>query len=93
MDRKLLQFLAVAELGNISLASDRLNVSQSTVSTNLKQLEQDHGVALFHRSSRGVMLTKEGDILYEHVRVMARLTNKREIRCWRHNWRRHRRFA
>ncbi|MXQ09844.1 LysR family transcriptional regulator [Alphaproteobacteria bacterium GH1-50] len=73
MDRLLRQFLAVAEMGNVSLAAQAMNVSQPTVSVNMRKLEQQHGVPLFQRSSRGVILTEYGQILYEHVRVMARL--------------------
>ena len=67
------QFLAVAEMGNVSLAAQAMNVSQPTVSVNIRKLEEQHGVPLFSRSSRGVVLTEYGQILYEHVRVMARL--------------------
>ncbi|MGB0497919.1 MAG: LysR family transcriptional regulator [Rubricella sp.] len=73
MDRRLRQFLAVAETGNVSLAAEAMNVSQPTVSVNLRKLEEAHGVSLFERSSRGVVLTDYGRILYEHARVMARL--------------------
>lgn len=73
MDRRLRQFLAVAETGNVSLAAEAMNVSQPTVSVNIRKLEELHGVALFQRSSRGVVLTEYGQILYEHARVMARL--------------------
>ena len=40
-----------------SLAAEALNVSQPTVSVNIRKLEDAHGVALFQRSSRGVVLT------------------------------------
>ena len=73
MDRRLRQFLAVAETGNVSLAAEAMNVSQPTVSVNIRRLEEDHGVPLFQRSSRGVVLTEYGHILYQHARVMARL--------------------
>lgn len=73
MDRKLLQFLTVAEMGNVSLAAEAMNVSQPTVSANLKRLEEDYGVALLSRSSRGVVLTEFGSILFEHARGMDRL--------------------
>jgi DNA-binding transcriptional LysR family regulator len=73
MDRRLRQFLAVAETGNVSLAAEAMNVSQPTVSVNIRKLEEALGVALFQRSSRGVVLTDYGRILYEHASVMARL--------------------
>lgn len=73
MDRRLRQFLAVAETGNVSTAAEKLNVSQPTVSVNMRRLEEEHGVQFFTRSSRGVQLTDFGKVLYEHVKVMARL--------------------
>jgi len=73
MDRKLKQFIAVAETGNVTLAAEAMNVSQPTVSVNLRRLEEEHGVPLFTRGSRGVVLTEFGRVLYEHVKVMARL--------------------
>ena len=73
MDRRLLQFLAVAETGNVTAAADVLNISQPSISVNIKRLEQDYGAPLFLRSSRGVVLTEFGKILYEHAQVMKRL--------------------
>lgn len=73
MDRKLRQFLAVAETGNVTTAAQMLHVSQPTVSVNLRRLEEDHGVQFLKRSSRGVQLTDFGKVLYEHAKVMARL--------------------
>ena len=73
MDRRLRQFLTVAEMGNVSLAAEAMHISQPTVTVNIRKLEEEHGVALFNRSSRGVVLTEYGRILYEHVKVMARL--------------------
>lgn len=61
-------FREVAEAGNISIAAQNLYVSQSAVSQSIKQLEQSLQTRLFMRSPRGVTLTEEGQILYEHVR-------------------------
>lgn len=73
VDRRLKQFLAVAETGNVTAAANVLHVSQPTISVNMRRLEEDHGVQFFKRSSRGVQLTDFGKVLYEHVKVMARL--------------------
>ncbi|MFK8082462.1 MAG: LysR family transcriptional regulator [Granulosicoccus sp.] len=73
MDRRLRQFLAVAETGNVTTAAEMLHISQPTVSVNMRRLEEDHGVQFFKRSSRGVQLTEFGKVLYEHAKVMARL--------------------
>lgn len=73
MDRRLKQFLAVAEAGSVSSAAEVLRVSQPTISVNLRRLEAEHGVSLFTRNSRGMVLTSFGKVLYEHARAMNRL--------------------
>lgn len=74
MDRRLKQFLVVAETGNVSLAAELMHVTQPTISVNLSKLEEEHGVKLFNRSSRGMTLTDFGEVLYEHAKVMARIS-------------------
>lgn len=73
MDRVLLQFLSVADAGSISLAAERLRVTQPTLTFNLKKLEKSLGVSLFERTARGMRLTSYGQTLYEHSVVMKRL--------------------
>ncbi|OPF92769.1 LysR family transcriptional regulator [Rhodopseudomonas palustris] len=63
----LVQALAVAEHLNFRHAADALGISQSSVSTRIKQLEQDLGVQLFERRHRGVRLTEAGQHFLEHV--------------------------
>ncbi len=60
-------FLAVAECGSISGAAKRLYVTQPAISTEIAQLERALSVQLFVRTNRGVSLTPEGRVLYEHV--------------------------
>ena len=62
-------FYIVAEYGSISKAAERLYVSQPAVTKSIKNLENSLGVVLFHRTSKGVTLTGEGKILYEHVKL------------------------
>ncbi|MDC7685018.1 LysR family transcriptional regulator [Asticcacaulis sp. BYS171W] len=73
MDRALLQFLSVADAGSLSLAAERLRVTQPTLTFNLKKLETSLGVELFERTPRGMRLTSYGQTLYEHGVVMKRL--------------------
>ncbi|MGM9618625.1 MAG: LysR family transcriptional regulator [Oscillospiraceae bacterium] len=61
-------FQVVAEAESFSAAAKRLYVSQSAVSQAMKQLESELQVRLFNRGSRGVTLTADGEVLYEHVR-------------------------
>ena len=60
-------FYMVAKCKNISHAADMLFVSQPAVSKSVKTLENLLNVKLFSRSSKGVTLTYEGKILYEHI--------------------------
>ncbi len=61
---QLRSFHAVAETGNVTEAARLLSISQPTVTTQLKSLEQDYGVELVHRLSRGVRLTALGRSLH-----------------------------
>jgi len=58
----------VAETGNISHAAKRLFISQPAVSKAISSLEENLQTTLFIRSSRGVKLTEEGRLLYEHTK-------------------------
>lgn len=60
-------FYAVANTGNISKAAKELYISQPAISKSIQKLEESVGCKLFSRSSRGVVLTDEGKLLYEHV--------------------------
>ncbi len=53
-------FLAVVDLGNFAKAAERLNLTQSTVSTRIKGLEETLGQKLFVRSKSGATLTAAG---------------------------------
>ena len=60
-------FVAVAEEKSISSAAKRLYISQPAVSTALNKLESQLGVQLLIRGNRGIVLTGEGRMLYEHL--------------------------
>ncbi len=60
-------FYTVATLGNISHAADALFISQPAISKSISNLEKGLGVTLFSRTSRGVSLTEEGEILFQHI--------------------------
>ena len=61
-------FYEVAKAGNISKAAKELYISQPAISKAISKLEDSLGLYLFTRSSRGVQLTSEGEILFEHTR-------------------------
>lgn len=60
-------FYTVAKAGNISKAANQLYISQPAISKSISKLEAELGTALFARSSKGVTLTEEGQVLYEYV--------------------------
>jgi DNA-binding transcriptional LysR family regulator len=57
---QLRSFAAVAELGHLTRAAERLHISQPAVSAQIKALEDELGVALFERVSSGMVLTSAG---------------------------------
>jgi DNA-binding transcriptional LysR family regulator len=70
--RQLEMFRAVAEAESFTAAAQRLHVSQSAVSRQLKLLEEELGTLLFHRTARGVILTPQGEILLSAANRIAR---------------------
>ena len=75
-------FVVVAETCSFRKAAELLNRSQSAVSTQIRLLEEQIGVSLFHRTTRRVQLTAEGEKLLGHAqRAVASLEQGlREIR-------------
>lgn len=61
-------FYTVANAGNISKAAKELYISQPAISKSIQKLEESLKCKLFSRSSRGVILTDEGNLLYTHVK-------------------------
>ena len=68
--RVLRSFLTVADMGSITTAADALNVSQPALTKSIQKLEAEIGTKLFMRIPKGVQLTKAGEILAHHARVM-----------------------
>ena len=61
-------FYTVANAGNISKGAKELYISQPAISKSIQKLEESLNCKLFSRSSRGVILTDEGTLLYDHVK-------------------------
>lgn len=61
-------FVAVAEEGHLTRAAERLFVSQPALSSQIKALEGELGVPLFLRTSKGMVLTLEGERLVSRAR-------------------------
>lgn len=67
--RALRYLLALAEHGHFSQAAEACGVSQPTLSVQLRKLEEELGVTLFERGSKGVMPTASFDALLPHIRT------------------------
>ncbi|TNC50807.1 LysR family transcriptional regulator [Rubellimicrobium rubrum] len=67
---KLRIFHAVASAGSLTHAGDSLHLSQSAVSRQIRALEESLNTTLFHRHARGLILTEQGELLFEATRSM-----------------------
>ena len=65
---QLYAFTEIADTGNLTKAACNLNISQSALSTKIKQLEDELCLSLFHRSSKGMELTSGGEQLIGFAR-------------------------
>ena len=64
-------FLAVASAGSLSAAARQLNVAPMQVSRRMAGLEENLGVRLFHRTTRSLTLTAEGEAFVPYARAMV----------------------
>lgn len=69
-------FVTVADLGGVTRAAERLNLTQSAVSMQLKRLETAFDQPLMQRQGRGVCLTSEGEQLLSYGRRMVTLNDE-----------------
>lgn len=69
---KLRIFHAVADAGSLTHAGDKLNLSQSAVSRQIRGLEESLNSTLFHRHARGLILTEQGELLFDATSAMTR---------------------
>lgn len=70
-------FLAIVETGSFTSAANRLGYAQSTITTQIKQLEAELNCLLFERLGKSLILTQEGAHLIEYAQKMLQL--EREI--------------
>ena len=67
---KLRIFHAVADAGSLTHAGETLHLSQSAVSRQIRALEESLNATLFHRHARGLILTEQGELLFDATRAM-----------------------
>jgi DNA-binding transcriptional LysR family regulator len=69
---KLRIFHAVADKGSLTHAGEVLHLSQSAVSRQIRSLEESLNVTLFHRHARGLILTEQGELLFDATTQMIK---------------------
>ncbi|MBI1217561.1 MAG: LysR family transcriptional regulator [Rhodobacteraceae bacterium] len=69
---KLRIFHAVADAGSLTHAGETLHLSQSAVSRQIRALEESLNTTLFHRHARGLILTEQGELLFEATSSMVK---------------------
>lgn len=70
-------FIAIIENGSFTAAANQLGYAQSTITTQIKQLEDELNCLLFERLGKSLILTQEGRHLIEYAQKMLQL--EREI--------------
>ncbi len=73
---KLYYFYIVAKEGSIKAASKKLNLTSPTISSQIKEFEDEIELQLFHREHRKLTLTKKGLFLLEKAEEIFKLTNE-----------------
>lgn len=74
--RQIRYFIAIAETGSVSAAAQAVHISQSTLTTAIKQLEEELGATLFSRHAKGMELTHQGhQFLRQAHLVLASVAN------------------
>ena len=61
-------FYTVAKHKHMTKASEELHISQPAISQSIKKLEDQLGGTLFIRSNKGMELTSEGEMFFEHIK-------------------------
>ena len=74
--RNLITFTNVAELGSFTKAAEQLGYSQSTISFQIKQLEEELGCLLFERINHTITLTERGRELVSYAHRVCSLTDE-----------------
>jgi len=78
--REMSYVVAVADLRNFSQAAEQCNVSQPTLSTQIKKLEESLAVKIFERNNKRVMITEEGrSIIQSARRILQEVETIKEI--------------
>ncbi len=72
-------FIKVADVGSMSKAADELFISHQCLSTTIRNFEKEMGKKLFERSSQGVVLNPDGDIVYQMAKRVLKIVNDAKL--------------
>ncbi len=78
-------FYTVAQCGNISAAAKKLYISQPAVSKSISKLEESFPTPLLQRTSKGVVLTESGQILYQQLETAFQAIKQGEEQIQQNN--------
>ena len=70
--------ISIAENGSINKAAEELHVAQPNLSRVVREMEADLGIQFFHRSSKGMMLTPDGELFVNQARKILEQINELE---------------
>lgn len=70
--RQLRYFVAIVDHGSLSRAARVLHVAQPALTQQIRQLEEELGARLLHRSAQGVLSTDAGKVFYEHAQAILK---------------------
>ena len=70
--RQLRYFVAIVDHGSLSRAALVLHVAQPALTQQLRQLEEELGAQLLHRSAQGVVSTDAGKVFYQHAQAILK---------------------
>jgi len=68
--RRMMLLCDLADLGSVTAVADRRSITSSAVSQQLRVLEEETGAILFRRDGRTLGLTRSGQVLVDHVRIV-----------------------
>ena len=69
-DQRIAYLFETVRAGSIRAAAKRLLIAQPALSRSLRAMESDLGIALFERSSRGIVPTQYAEVLIQYARLM-----------------------
>lgn len=77
--KQLTYFVKIVDAQNMTRAAEALRVAQPALSQQIALLEGELGVSLLNRSSRGILPTRHGDLLYRHAKTILRQIDNTRI--------------